>query len=220
MIINQIGKLEKHLDDKSLRLLIRSTAVRYKLKMVLLYIMYFLSQILVFVEVWLLDSENTLSSVFIMLFRATYPMQVLHFVLYCDIVTMFFRALNEDIRQSPIFVHHVSKIEFFKYAKLVHLDLWKLVVEINNFFGLILLFSTMFWFIDITHQLYWIFLNAYSKLNWLGIIGGYKIFERVFFLYFKWNHCRGASIISFCHGIFIDISQHMRIVFVRGITDN
>lgn len=171
IIMNQIGKIEKMFNEKSLRLSFQYIAFRYKLKIVFLYILFFTSQILVFIEVQFLDSQNTCSSFLIATIRATYPMQLLHFVLYNDIATMFFIQLNEEIKHSPIFVHSFSKIEFLKYVKLVHMDLWKFVVEINNFFGWNLLFTTIFWFVDITHQLYWIFLNTHEKLYWLGIIG-------------------------------------------------
>lgn len=168
IIMNQNGKLEKIFKEKSLRFLF---AFRYKLKIAFLYTLYFSSQIIVSIEVLLIDSKNSISLLLIFSIRAMYPLQLLHFILFCDIATMFFHQLNKEIRNSSTFVHTSSKTEFLKYVKLVHMDLWKLVVQINNFFGWNLLFTTMFWFIDIIHQLYWIFMNTHAKLNFLGVFG-------------------------------------------------
>lgn len=171
IIIGQIGKLEKLFTEKPLRHSFKCVAFRYKIKIGILYTLFVTSQVLVFIEVWLLNDQNPWSSLLISLIRVTYPVQLLHFVLYGDIVTMFFNLLNDEIQCSPIFVQTNGKIEFLKYVKLVHLELWKLVVEINNFFGWNLLFTTMFWFVDITHQLYWIFLNTRAILYLMGVIG-------------------------------------------------
>lgn len=168
IITNQIGKLEKMLKGKSSGILF---VFRYKLKIIFLYTLHFSSQILVSIEVWFIDIQNSFSSLLISLIRATYPLQLLHFVLFCDIAAMFFNQINKEIQHAPTFVHTSSKVEFLKYVKLVHMDLWKLVVQINNFFGWNLLFTTIFWFIDIIHQMYWVFLNTHAKLNYLGLFG-------------------------------------------------
>lgn len=170
-IINQIGKLEKQMDEKSIRHSLKCVAFRYKLKFLLLYSTLFLSQMLVYIEVWIVHPGREWSSVILSMIRATYPLQLLHFVLYSDIATMFFKQLNEKFNQTPISVRKSDQIEFLKYVKLVHYDLWKLIDEINTFFGWNLLFMTMFWFIYITHQLYWIFLNTQEKVNVLQLFG-------------------------------------------------
>lgn len=171
IIINQIDKLEKHVDEKSLRLSMDRLAFRYKLKTVILFILFFQSQILVFVEVWHIDPDRAFSSLLISSVRATYPLELLHFVLYSDIAAMFLNRLNEKVQHSPIFVHRSGKIDFLKYVKLVHSDLWKLIVGVNKFFGWNLLFTAIFWFINITHQLYWIFLAARDEPKALELAG-------------------------------------------------
>lgn len=170
-IIDQIEKIEKQLDEKSIRLSIKCVAFRYQLKFVIIYTVFLASQILVFVEVWEIHSGKEWSSVVLSVVRATYPVQLLHFVLYCDIAAMFFKQLNGEFQHTPILVCKSDKIEFLKYVKLVHYDLWKLIHEINTFFGWNLLFMAMFWFIYITHQLYWIFLNTQETLYVLHVCG-------------------------------------------------
>lgn len=173
-IINQIGKLEKQMDEKSVRHSLKCAALRYKLKFLIVYTVFFVSQILVFVEVLVLHPGRELSSFLISSIRATYPIQMLHFVLYGDIATMFLYQLNRKFRQTPTFVQKCGKIEFLKCVKLVHYNLWKLVDGINKFFGWNLLFITMYWFIHITHQSYWIFLNTHTKLFKLELFGWYN----------------------------------------------
>lgn len=168
LITNQVGKLEKMFKGKSSQILF---AFHYKLKIAFLYTLYILSQILVSVEVWFVDSQNSCSSFLISFFRAMYPLQLLHFVLFCDIATMFFHQLNDKVQHTPMFDHKSGKIELLKYVKLVHMELWRMVVQVNKFFGWNLLFTSIFWFIDTTHQLYWIFLNTHTKLNYLGLLG-------------------------------------------------
>lgn len=174
IILNLIGKVESRFKEKKLRLSLQCVAFHYRLKMVLVYSLYFFSQGFLFFEVWFLDSPHVLSSVFISVIRATHPLQLFHFIVYSDIIGMLFHELNVEIRNSPTFVHLSSKIEFLKYVKLMHMDLWKLVGQINHFFGWNLLFTTMYVFIYITHQFYWIFLNTHDKLDLLGLFGIYK----------------------------------------------
>lgn len=171
-ILNLIQQVEDKYKEKSLRRLpVQSIALRYRLKVASIFFLYFLSQGLVFAEVWL-DNVNHLDSAFLTSFmRSTYPIQIIHFVLYNDIVVMLIHKLNDEIKDSPAFLHSSSKIEFLKYLKLMHMDLWKLVVMINNFFGWNLLFTIMYSFIYITYQLYWIFLTMHDKLDVLGVIG-------------------------------------------------
>lgn len=171
IIINLIGKVENLFKEKTLRLSLQGVAYRYRLKMVLVYSLFVLSQVLLFVEVWFLDSKHLLSSVFISLIRTIHPLQLFHFIVYSDIIGMLFHELNEEIKNSPIFVLLSSKIEFLKYVKLMHMDLWKLVGQINNFFGWNLLFTMMHLFIYITHQFYWIFLSTHDKLDLLALLG-------------------------------------------------
>lgn len=170
-ILNQIGKLEKQLDEKSTKLCIKCVAFRYNIKFVILYIVFFISQLLVFVEVKLMHPGRVWSSIGISLIRATYPIQLLHFVLYGDTATMFLHQLNRKFRQTPIFIHKSGKIEFLKYVKLMHYELWKLVDGINKFFGWNLVFISMYWFIHITHQSYWVFLHMNSNPHGLELVG-------------------------------------------------
>lgn len=171
-ILNLIQQIENKYKEKSLRKLpVQSIALRYRLKVAFIFLLFFLSQGLVFAEVWLDNVDHLVSSFLTSFMRSTYPVQIIHFVLYSDIVVMLIHKLNDEMKDSPAFLHSSSKMEFLKYVKLMHMDLWKLVVLINNFFGWNLLFTIMYSFIYITYQLYWIFLTMHDKLDVLGVIG-------------------------------------------------
>lgn len=181
----QIVKVEKILKEKALRLSLQCVAHRYRRKIIFIYSLFFLSQGFLFAEVWFLDSPHLLSSFFISLLRTMHPLQLFHLILYIDIIGMFFHELNEEIKNSPINAHSTNKIEFLKYVKLMHMNLWKLVGQINNFFGWNLLFTAMHLFIYVTHQFYWIFLSTHDKVDVLALVGKGKRDEGDKYFVFK-----------------------------------
>lgn len=170
-IAYQIQQIEKRGQEK---FWVRSSVnikFKYVLKMGIIFFLFFLSQGLVFVEVLVTVSSHIWSSILTSLLRLIYPLAALHVILFSDIVTIFILELNEQIRNSITFFHSSSKIDILKNVKLMHMDLWKLVTQINVFFGWNLLFIIINSFINITYQLYWIFLALELKWNVLAIVG-------------------------------------------------
>lgn len=150
----------------------QSMANQYRLKVFLSFIIFLASQGLVFGEASIISTWNAmLSSLLTSLMRSAYPIAVLHFTLYSDIIATFLQEINQQIRNSPNKFHSISKVKFLKTIKLMHLELWKLVVQINTYFGWNLLFLIVNALIFITYQLYYIFLMVQSKMNVLGLIG-------------------------------------------------
>lgn len=144
----------------------------YKTKVLLIFCLFFVSQSLVFSEVSLATgTRNLLSSVFTSLLRFIHPISVVHFMLYSDTVTIFIQNLNQQTQNSPACLDSKAQVEFLKSVKLLHLDMWKLVRQINIFFGWNLLFVVIHSFIYMQVQLYWIFLTLQVKFSLLGIIG-------------------------------------------------
>lgn len=161
----------------------------YKVKILVIFILFFASQGLVFLEVYLLSETNGMWSSFVIsLLRILYPMHVLHIVLYCDVITMFIKRLNFQVRNSSTCFHSTNKVEFLKNIKLLHMELLKLVAQINIFFGWNLLFLMINSFIYISYQLYWIFLSL--QLHWgvLAIFGRFTMITGMFkiFVYTKY----------------------------------
>lgn len=144
----------------------------YRIKVLVIFCLFFLSQGMVFVEVWLANQHhNLLSSFLTSLLRMMHPISVVHFMLYNDSVTLFIQLLNKQTKNLPIFLNAKLQVEFLKNVKQMHLDLWKLVRQMNVYFGWNLLFVIIHSFIYIQVQLYWIFLNLQVRFNLLGIIG-------------------------------------------------
>lgn len=173
-INHRIRQIEKRGSEKFWVKFPVTIKFNYILKMVFVFVLFVVSQGLVLVEVLQTvptSSSHIWSSFLTSLLRLIYPLAALHVILFSDIVTMFILELNEQIRNSISFYHSSSKIEVLKNIKLMHMDLWKLVTQINHFFGWNLLFLIINSFINITYQLYWIFLALELKWTVLAIIG-------------------------------------------------
>lgn len=172
-IVRRIQQMENRFTQTfSKKSSLKIIAFRYRLKVLLIFFLFFLSQGLVFTEAWLVgEAHGLVSSFFTSLSRFMYPIIILHIVLYSDTVTIFIQELNEDIRNSPICFHSSAKMELLKKIKLMHMDVWKLVMQLNRYFGWNLLFLVLSAFVYITYQLYWIFLTLQVKWNPIGLIG-------------------------------------------------
>lgn len=172
-LLQRTEEVEKFFSHKSSSEQAHQLIVRlFKQKVLLIFVLFFVSQALVFGEVWYVTGSNhLLTSFFTSLLRSTHPIAVLHFLLYNEAVNVFIQNLNKQIYDSPICVQSTSKIAFLKNIKSVHLDLWKLVGQINKYFGWNLLFIIIHSFMYIQSQLYWIFLALQVKFSILGIVG-------------------------------------------------
>lgn len=145
--------------------------IAYRLKILLIFFLFFLSQGLVFYEAYLASASGMLSSFFTSLFRFVFPVAVLHVVMYSDIISNFIRQLNRKIRNSSTCLHSSSKVEILKNIKVLHMDMWKVLMQINRYFGWNLLFLVINSFVYITYQLYWIFVTLQQDWDKLGVIG-------------------------------------------------
>lgn len=167
-IIYEIRQIEKRVRFS------QKVKVRYVWKIAIILILFIVSQGLVTVEVLLTEGSSLVSSILTSLFRLIHPLSALHVILFSDIVTMFISTFTEQIRDSATISHSSSKIQFIKTIKLMHMDLWKLVTQINVYFGWSLLFLTINSFLYITYKLYWIFLSLELKWGAIPIIGRYN----------------------------------------------
>lgn len=171
-ILHRTGQIENRCRQKFLAKFPMKMALHYRLKVLLIFFLFFVSQGLVFVEVLLLShGHGLLSSFLTSSLRSMFPIAILHVVLYSDLITMFIDEINIQIRYSTKLYNATSKIEFLKNVKLLHMDLWKLVGQLNVFFGWNLLVLIINSFIYITYQLYWVFLALELKWHTLGMVG-------------------------------------------------
>lgn len=157
----------------------------YRLKISVIFFLFFLSQGLVFYEASIASSAGMLSSFFTSLFRFIFPTAVSHVVLYSDIVSNFLNCLNAKIGNTSTHLHQTaSKVELLRNIKLMHMDVWKVLVQLNQYFGWNLLFLVINSFVYITYQLYWIFVTVEKQWDKLGVIGSFEFLVSQLLNYF------------------------------------
>lgn len=118
-------------------------------------------------DVW----SSLTSSIVISFLRVSYPIHILHTMFYVDILTLFVKKLNAQAQDPTICTSTSRKSEFLKNIKSVHMEMWKLTAEINDFFGMNLLFVMINSFIYNLYQLYWLFLAVELKWGLLAVVG-------------------------------------------------
>lgn len=173
---HRIRKIQNIFRAKSTTDVINRLQFLYRIKILVIFILYFVSQSFVFIEVWLTSETRSLwssltASFVTSLLRIFYPMLVFHIVLHCDILTMFIKNLNLQAQNLTIRLSLANKIEFLKNIKSMHMEIVKLVAEINVFFGWNLLSLMINSFIYISYQLYWLFLSLQLQWGSMAIIG-------------------------------------------------
>lgn len=92
-------------------------------------------------------------------------------VLYCDSISRSLQELNLHFKNSSAFFYSTSKIEFLKNIKTMHMNVFKVVLQINIFFGWNILFIIINIFNYITILQYWLFISLHHQVDALGIIG-------------------------------------------------
>lgn len=177
----------------STKLPLRSISIRYRLKVLLVFGFFFVSQGFVIIEVWLVHPSRSIWLPIVnAVLRSVYPVAVLHFILYVENVVLIIQELNREIRSVGTVLHSDSKLEFLGNVKSLHMDLWKLVVEINKFFGWSLLCVTIYSFIFITKQLYFIFTVIHVHWNLLAMIGKLHFRNVLPKIYCKWFYLHNS----------------------------
>lgn len=114
-------------------------------------------------------SESILLRTVVTILEIISSLVCLHPVLYIDIIAMFVLEMSDTVRTPknifPASVDIFEKFENLKKLKSIHFELWNLVKKINSFFGWNLLFLLTKFFIDITYNLYWIFIE-FQNIGW------------------------------------------------------
>lgn len=179
-LIGQIKKIEKNLKENFAEELPASAfANRFRRSMVIILCMAIVRGMSTMFM--LLNSFNHSGVLTGVLQSVTSVFSVVvmgHVVLYVDITQMCLAVLNDSIRKSPIFLHSTMKLEFLKYVKLIHMDLWKLTTQINDFFSWSLVNLTISFMINLIYDLYQIFygLQPGTGIMWaLGIVSSVNI---------------------------------------------
>lgn len=182
-IIERIERLENACDFKfSRKLLYTSIKHRCISKAILIIGSYSISSALVWAQAWFIgdDSKKSILLASLTTFKELMSVSaVLHFTLYVDIVRFFIAELNEQIHCSPICFFVSTKVAFLKDVKLIHMDVFLLMKQVNNFFGWHLLLLTIHYLILTTYSLYWIFLTIQQGGKHYSIAGELLVFASV-----------------------------------------
>lgn len=172
-IIETQSILEKKLSEN---LSLSPFSNRYKRKVVLLCLLLSASSTSAAIALWkLIKINGVLFCGLQSLISGFSGLIVAHSILYIDIVEMLFGVLNQQIRNSPVPLYSQKKIEFLKYVKLMHMNLWKVMVQINDFFSWSLLFFTINYVIYMVYDMYFLFHTLQVEWNALDV-SGKKIF--------------------------------------------
>lgn len=166
-IIYRIQQLERKCNFKfSTKIVYKSIKLRYTIYTVAIVGCFSISAAMVLSQAWFIGDNSTKSILMssLSIFKEFMcGLTILHFTLYVQIVRLFIAELNKQIRFSPICFYASTKVAFLKDAKSVHIDMYLLMKQINNFFGWQLLALTFHYIILLTYSLYWIFLTIHLK---------------------------------------------------------
>lgn len=189
-IIRRIRSLEIECNLKfATKILYKTITLRYKISALLIIACFFISAAIVLAQAWLLASnpKNGILLACLTIFKEFMcTLGVLHFTLYVDIVRLFVAELNKQINCSPFCFYASTKVAFLKKVKLMHMNMFLLIKEINKFFGWQILCLVIHHFILILYSFYWFFLAIAKTGKSYSIAGmsqllGWIFFGRVWF---------------------------------------
>ncbi len=177
-ILHRTQQIAKSFSNKfSVELPLTTITFRYRLKAMLIFVLFIVSQGFIIVEIWIIYPSRSLwPSILNSILRSVYPLVVLHLILYIENVVIIIEELIRQIQRLGSSLDRDSKFEFLSNVKFMHIEIWELVVEINKFFGWSLLCVTIYAFIYITKQLYFIFTVIHVQWNLLAMIGKLRCF--------------------------------------------
>lgn len=172
-IVYQIIKIENNFKTKfTKRSPFQTIALRYSLEVFFITVLQLISFALQFFELWLeYEYKKCTIICFTILTRCISTLILFHVLLYICIVQMFISELNRRIKNAPISFNSETKIEFLKTIKSMHLETWKLMMQINQFFSWNLPFLVIHLAIQTTFYFYWIFVILQVEWNLLYIAG-------------------------------------------------
>lgn len=175
-LIYQINKIEINFREIFSENLSSSSSLAsgYRVKVLIIVSLAIVSGVLTIVMLWhFLDIDGIQIGVLQMISRCFTATILIHAILYVEIARMYLGALNFNIKNSPISLYSTRKVEFMKNIKLMHMDIWKFVTQINDFFSWSLLFFTVDFMINLVFDLYKIFRILQSDSSYVWTTGNW-----------------------------------------------
>lgn len=178
-LIEQIKKIENNFRGNfSEKLPALTFAIQYRRKFLIIFALVTVRGVSTILMLWnSLNNDGVLIGVLQTATSIFSVLVLIHVILYIDIAQICLHALNLKVKNSPMCLQLPAKLEFLKYVKLMHMDLWKLVSQINHYFAWSLLHFTINFMINSVYDLYQIFrgLQPGSGIIWaLGIVFHFK----------------------------------------------
>lgn len=183
-IIHRIQRLDETSNYKfSRKIFYKPMKRRHVINAILIVGSWSISTAIVLGQAWFIGS-NSIKDI-LMASATTFKesmcaLSVIHFTLFVDIVRCFIAELNEQIHCSPICFYASTKVAFLKDVKLMHMDLFLLMKQVNNFFGWHLLILMIHYLILTLYSLYWIFLTIQEGRKGYSIAGELLVLVLVF----------------------------------------
>lgn len=178
-MVCRIEKIENNFHAKfAEKISFEAVANRYRLKILIVSVHFLIFCILKAYETWLESGyQMVVVATLMLLSQCMSVIVLLHVILYIFVVHMFIFELNGRIRSAPIFFYPSSKIEFLKTVKSMHMDICKLMMQINKFFSWSLPLMVIHLAIHATYYCYWIFLILQVEWNSLYVAGINEFFS-------------------------------------------
>lgn len=158
-MICQMCRIERSFREKFSEILPSSSlAKRYRRKAFIIFTFAIMNGFISAFVLWnFLNVDGIPIAVLQTMIRAFSAVVMIHAILYVDIACMYLCVLNVIIKNSPICLYSSRKLELMKNIKLTHMEIWKLVMQINDFFSWSLLAFTINFMINLVYDLYKIF---------------------------------------------------------------
>lgn len=174
-IIHRVQQLETACKMRiSVKMSYKSLKCWYAFKSTLLLACFSISAATVLGQAWFVGDESTraITLATLTIFKEFMnALATLQFTLYVDILRLFVAELNKQMRWSPPCFLPATTIAYLTDVKSVHMDLFRLAQQINNFFGWHLVVLMIHYFILITYSFYWIFLTIQKEGEHYSIAG-------------------------------------------------
>lgn len=118
------------------------------------------------IQGWHLNKATLLRSV-VTILEIMSSFVCLHPILYLDIIRMFIFEMSDIFKKSKQYFQISAVIlgKDLKKLKSIHFEVCNMVKQINIYFGLNLIFLLIKFFVDVTYNLYWIFIE-FQELGW------------------------------------------------------
>lgn len=182
-LLYRTNKIESRFREHFTEKLSLSFVNRYKRKVLLIFSFAIISGLLATYVLWnFLNIDGIPIAVLQTIITCYSAVVIIHAILYVDIAHTYIELLNLNIKHSPVCFYSARKIEFMKNIKLMHMDIWNLVMQINRFFSWSLLSFTINFMINLVYDLYKIFRVIQSGWSPIWASGNIKKILHVFAL--------------------------------------